>query len=64
MQCFGTHICINNYFHHKTALTAMTNTYAFVTNNEMAMTENFKPEINKLKVHKHCPVSGMSSPYR
>ena len=24
----------------------MTNTYAFVTNNEVAMTENFKSEIN------------------
>jgi len=42
----------------------MTNTYAFVTNNEVEMTENFKPEINKLNVHQHCPVSGMSSPYR
>jgi hypothetical protein len=41
----------------------MTNTYAFVTNNEGAMTENFKPEIKKLNAHK-CPVSGMSSPYR
>jgi len=42
----------------------MTNTYVFITNNEGAMTENFKPEIKKLNAHKHCPVSGMSSPYR
>lgn len=42
----------------------MTNTYVFVTNYEVAMTENFKPEINKLNAHKLCPVSGMSSPYR